>query len=99
MQRALQAQSSFDMRPRRADEFQKGRPTAPAIPRVKQMAQFFQSKQVKSMQRNSDRYLEICQSIIYYSGLLGRWDKRIIDQESDVPSIIFFILVIDLGLS
>ena len=59
MQRALQAQSSFDMRPRRADEFQKGRPTAPAIPRVKQMAQFFQSKQVKSMQRNSDRYLEL----------------------------------------
>ena len=59
MQRALQAQSSFDMRPRRADEFQKGRPTAPAIPRVKQMAQFFQSKQVKSMQRNSDKYLEL----------------------------------------
>ena len=48
LQRALQAQSSFDMRPRRADEFSRGRlagPTPPAIPRVKQMAQFFQSKQ------------------------------------------------------
>ena len=33
---------------------------------------------------------EICQSTIYYAGLLGRWDKRIVDQASDVPSIIFF---------
>ena len=33
---------------------------------------------------------EIRQSTIYYDGLLGRWDKRIVDQESDVPSIIFF---------
>ena len=33
--------------------------------------------------------LEIRQSTIYYAGLLGRWDKRIVDQESDVPSIIF----------
>ena len=33
---------------------------------------------------------EIRQSIIYYAGLLGRWDKRIVDQESDVPSIISF---------
>ena len=32
---------------------------------------------------------EICQSTIYYAGLLGRWDKQIVDQESDVPSIIF----------
>ena len=32
------------------------------------------------------------QSTIYYTGLPGRWDKRIVDQESDVPSIIFFIL-------
>ena len=29
------------------------------------------------------------QSTIYYFGLLGRWDKQIVDQESDVPSIIF----------
>ena len=42
---------------------------------------------------------EIRQSTIYYAGLLGRWDKQIIDQESDVPSIIFFILFIDLGHS
>ena len=33
---------------------------------------------------------------MYYAGLLGRWDKRIVDQESDVPSIKFFI---DLGHS
>ena len=31
-----------------------------------------------------------CQSTIYYAGLFGRWDKRIVDQESDVPSIILF---------
>ena len=42
---------------------------------------------------------EICQSTIYYAWLLGRWDKRIVDQESDVPSIISFILFIDLGHS
>ena len=33
---------------------------------------------------------EIRQSTIYYAGWLGRWDKRIVDLESDVPSIIFF---------
>ena len=33
--------------------------------------------------------VEIRQFIIYYAGLLGRWDKQIVDQESDVPSIIF----------
>ena len=43
--------------------------------------------------------LEIRQSTIYYAWLLGQWDKRIVDQESDVPSIIFFILFIDLGHS
>ena len=31
---------------------------------------------------------EIRQSTIYYAGLLGRWDKRIVDQESDVPSTV-----------
>ena len=36
--------------------------------------------------------LEIQQSSIYYAGLLGRWDKWLIDQASDVPSIIFFII-------
>ena len=34
--------------------------------------------------------LEIRQSTIYYAVLLGWWDKRIVDQESDVPSIICF---------
>ena len=33
---------------------------------------------------------EIRQSTIYYAGLLGRWDKQIVDQESDAPSVIFF---------
>ena len=33
---------------------------------------------------------EIRQSTIYYAGLLGQWNKWIVDQESDVPSIIFF---------
>ena len=32
---------------------------------------------------------KIRQSTIYYAGLLGRWNKWIVDQESDVPSIIF----------
>ena len=33
--------------------------------------------------------IEIRQSTIYY-GLLGPWEKRIVDQVSDVPSIILF---------
>ena len=37
----------------------------------------------------TDANLENRQSSIYYAGLLGRWDKPIADQESDVPSIIF----------
>ena len=45
------------------------------------------------------RESEIRQSTIYYAGLLGRWDKLIIDQESDVLSIILFILFINLGHS
>ena len=43
--------------------------------------------------------LEIRQSTIYYAWSLGRWDKRIVHQASDVPSIIFFRLFIDLGHS
>ena len=35
---------------------------------------------------------EIRQSVIYYAGSMGRWDKWIVDQASDVPSIIFFRL-------
>ena len=36
----------------------------------------------------------------YYAGLLGRWDKQIVHQESDVPSTIFFyIFFIDIGHS
>ena len=38
---------------------------------------------------------KIRQSTIYYAGLLGRWDKGIVAQESDVPSIISYILFID----
>ena len=33
---------------------------------------------------------KIRQSTIYNAGLLGRWSKRIVDQASDVPSIILF---------
>ena len=33
---------------------------------------------------------EIRQSTIWYTGLLGRRDKRLIDQVSNVPSIIFY---------
>ena len=29
---------------------------------------------------------------IMHAGLLGRWDKRLVDQASDVPSIFFFII-------
>ena len=36
---------------------------------------------------------KIWQSSIYYTGLLGRWDERLIDQASDVPSIIFFFKI------
>ena len=32
--------------------------------------------------------LKIRQSTMYNAGLLGRWSKRIVDQASDVPSII-----------
>ena len=32
---------------------------------------------------------KIHQSTIYHAGLLGLWDIQIVDQESDVPSIIF----------
>ena len=42
---------------------------------------------------------KIRQSTIYYAGLIGGWDKRIVDHESDVPSTIFFILFTDLGHS
>ena len=34
--------------------------------------------------------LKIRQSTIYYAGSLGPWDKQIVNQASDVPSIIFF---------
>ena len=41
--------------------------------------------------------LKIRQSTIYNAGLLGRWDKRSFDQESDVPIIIFFYTFYRLG--
>ena len=34
----------------------------------------------------------IWQSSIFYPGSLGWWDEQLIDQASDVPSIIFFII-------
>ena len=34
---------------------------------------------------------KIRQSTMKYAGSLGRWDDRLINQASDVPSIIFFI--------
>ena len=43
--------------------------------------------------------LEIRQSTIYYAGLLGQWDKCIVDQESDVPKKKFLYFFIDLGNS
>ena len=33
--------------------------------------------------------IKIRQSTIYYAGLLGQCDKQIVNQESDVPIIIF----------
>ena len=36
------------------------------------------------------RTVKIHQFTKEYAGLLGRWDKWIVDQASDVPSIIFF---------
>ena len=36
---------------------------------------------------------EIRQSTIYYAGSLGRWDKRLVDQASDIPSIFFFFII------
>ena len=40
----------------------------------------------------SSMELEIRQSTIYYAGLLGQWDKPIVNQESDVPSIVLFLI-------
>ena len=35
-------------------------------------------------------HIEIRQSRIWYAGSLVWWDKRVLDQASDAPSIIFF---------
>ena len=43
----------------------------------------------KSISVQFSRY-KIRQFTIYYAGSPGQWDKRIVDQASDVPSIIFF---------
>ena len=45
---------------------------------------------MRALFRNICLCFEIRQSTIYYAGLLGRWDKWIVDQGSDVPSLIFF---------
>ena len=44
------------------------------------------------MSENPNSWLrnKIRQSTIKYAGLLDRWDKRLVDQASDVPSIILF---------
>ena len=44
------------------------------------------NQQTGSIRRSQYGYR---QSTIYYAGLFGRMDKQIVDQESDVPSIIF----------
>jgi hypothetical protein len=36
---------------------------------------------------------KIQQSSIYYDGLLGRWDKQLINQASDVSSITSFFII------
>jgi hypothetical protein len=43
--------------------------------------------------RGWEASFEIHQSTIYYAGLLGRWNKRIVDQASDIPSIIIFFMI------
>ena len=43
-------------------------------------------------------FLEIRQSTIWYTGSLGRWDKRLVDQASDIPSIIFFSKIVQNSL-
>ena len=43
--------------------------------------------------KHLDSKLLLCkirQSTIWYAGLLGRWDKWLVDQASDGPSINFF---------
>ena len=51
-------------------------------------------KYILYIQKQRDNDLHIClkirQSTIWYAGLLGRWDKWLVDQASDVPSIFFF---------
>ena len=44
---------------------------------------------IKIIENSSMIKAKIRQSTIYYAGLLGRWDKGSVDQESDVTSIIF----------
>ena len=46
----------------------------------------------KKYEKKCPSSLEIRQSTIYYAGLLGRWNKRIVDQESELPSIFFFMI-------
>ena len=52
---------------------------------------FLWKQLLEKMNANSKKISpKIHQSTIYYAGLHGRWDKRIVDQESNVPSIISF---------
>ena len=43
--------------------------------------------------------LKIRQSTIYYTGLLGPWANRIVDQMSDVQVLLFFHYFLALGHS
>ena len=47
-------------------------------------------EKVNIEKRSSHDKPEICQSTIQYAGSLGRWDKELVNQASDVPSIIIF---------
>ena len=53
--------------------------------------QYFQSSEFQqSVIQGHGKRNEIRQFTIYYAGSLGRWDKQIVNQASDVPSIIYF---------
>ena len=58
---------------------------------------FLWKQLLEKMNANSKKISpKIHQSTIYYAGLLGQWDKRTVDKESDVPNI-FLNIFIDLG--
>ena len=70
-----------------------GRPFCVSFSKDRKSERLWEKKNLQ----NSSPKLKIRQSKIYYAWLLGRWYQQIVDQESDVPSIIFYILFIGLG--